>query len=156
MQNSQKEYELYSSLLLKSTFEEINNSMLSTLNDENSNNSEFSLLNITNSNNESLTKDFQNEKNEINNINNYYERTKKDSKTYLKYLFVKGELTVSKIEEIIPNLKGKFFHLMNGRNSNYLMSELIKNASKKQKLSILSEIYNQIDILAINEYGSHP
>jgi hypothetical protein len=45
---------------------------------------------------------------------------------------------------------------MNGKNSNYIMSELIQNASKKQKLIILSEIYNQIDILAINEYGSHP
>ena len=74
----------------------------------------------------------------------------------LKNLLNKTQLTVSKIEELIPKLKGRFFNLMNGKNSNYIMSELIQNASKKQKLIILSEIYNQIDILAINEYGSHP
>jgi hypothetical protein len=48
MHNSQKEYELYSGLILKSTFDEINNSMISTINDENSI-KEFTLLNYDNS-----------------------------------------------------------------------------------------------------------
>ena len=156
MFGSQKEYELYSGLLLKSTFEEINNSMISTINDETSVNSKSSLLNVSNSNNEILNQYFQIDNKNINNPINQIKKDLNFEEKFLKNLFLKGQLIVSKIEVIIPKLKGRFLNLMNGKKSNYLMSELIKNASKKQKLIILREIYNQIDNLAINEYGSHP
>ena len=166
MHNSQKEYELYSSLLLKSTFDEINNSSISTTNEENSTKNEFSFFNFDNSfyNENNQIEEIQklnskNIKNDNKNLKNHFNEIQKDfnlEEKYIKNLSNKDQLTVSQIEDIIPKLKGKFFQLMNGKNSNYLMSELIQNASKKQKLIILSEIYNQIDILAINEYGSHP
>ena len=37
-----------------------------------------------------------------------------------------------------------------------LMNDLIKMATKKQKIVLLREIYSQISKLAINEYGTHP
>ena len=158
MFGSQKEYELYSGLILKSTFDEINNSMISTINDENSI-KEFSLLNYDNSlYNENIQFE-ELQKQKLENIKKKKKNLKKNfnlEEKYIKNLLNKTQLTVSQIEELIPKLKGRFFNLMNGKNSNYIMSELIQNASKKQKLIILSEIYNQIDILAINEYGSHP
>jgi hypothetical protein len=70
MFGSQKEYELYSGLLLKSTFEEINISMISTINDETSVNSKYSLLNVSNSNNETLNQYFQIENKNIKNPTN--------------------------------------------------------------------------------------
>ena len=158
MHNSQKEYELYSGLILKSTFDEINNSMISTINDENSI-KEFSLLNYDNSLDNENIKFEEHQKQKLENIKKENKNLKKNfnlEEKYIKNLLNKTQLTVSQIEELIPKLKGRFFNLMNGKNSNYIMSELIQNASKKQKLIILSEIYNQIDILAINEYGSHP
>ena len=158
MHNSQKEYELYSGLILKSTFDEINNSMISTINDENSI-KEFSLLNYDNSLDNENIKFEEHQTQKLENIKKENKNLKKNfnlEEKYIKNLLNKTQLTVSQIEELIPKLKGRFFNLMNGKNSNYLMSELIQNASKKQKLIILSEIYNQIDILAINEYGSHP
>jgi len=158
MHNSQKEYELYSGLILKSTFDEINNSMISTINDENSI-KEFSLLNYDNSLDNENIKFEEHQTQKLENIKKENKNLKKNfnlEEKYMKNLLNKTQLTVSQIEELIPKLKGRFFNLMNGKNSNYIMSELIQNASKKQKLIILSEIYNQIDILAINEYGSHP
>ena len=158
MHNSQKEYELYSGLILKSTFDEINNSMISTINDENSI-KEFSLLNYDNSLDNENIKFEEHQTQKLENIKKENKNLKKNfnlEEKYIKNLLNKTQLTVSQIEELIPKLKGRFFNLMNGKNSNYIMSELIQNASKKQKLIILSEIYNQIDILAINEYGSHP
>ena len=158
MHNSQKEYELYSGLILKSTFDEINNSMISTINDENSI-KEFSLLNYENSLHNENIKFEEHQTQKLENIKKENKNLKKNfnlEEKYIKNLLNKTQLTVSQIEELIPKLKGRFFNLMNGKNSNYIMSELIQNASKKQKLIILSEIYNQIDILAINEYGSHP
>ena len=158
MHNSQKEYELYSGLILKSTFDEINNSMISTINDENSI-KEFTLLNYDNSLYNENIKFEENQTQKLENIKKENKNLKKNfnlEEKYIKNLLNKTQLTVSQIEELIPKLKGRFFNLMNGKNSNYIMSELIQNASKKQKLIILSEIYNQIDILAINEYGSHP
>ena len=158
MHNSQKEYELYSGLILKSTFDEINNSMISTINDENSI-KEFSLLNYDNSLDNENIKFEEHQTQKLENIKKENKNLKKNfnlEEKYIKNLLNKTQLIVSQIEELIPKLKGRFFNLMNGKNSNYIMSELIQNASKKQKLIILSEIYNQIDILAINEYGSHP
>ena len=158
MHNSQKEYELYSGLILKSTFDEINNSMISTINDENSI-KEFSLLNYDNSLDNENIKFEEHQTQKLENIKKENKNLKKNfnlEEKYIKNLLNKTQLTVSQIEELIPKLKGRFFNLMNGKNSNYIVSELIQNASKKQKLIILSEIYNQIDILAINEYGSHP
>jgi hypothetical protein len=132
--------------------------MISTINDENSI-KEFSLLNYDNSLDNENIKFEEHQTQKLENIKKENKNLKKNfnlEEKYIKNLLNKTQLTVSQIEELIPKLKGRFFNLMNGKNSNYIMSELIQNASKKQKLIILSEIYNQIDILAINEYGSHP
>ena len=71
----------------------------------------------------------------------------------------KGIQKISKekeISKIIENLSGSLTMLINGKFSNYFMSDLIKKCSKSQKLKIIYEIYSKIDQLAINEYGSHP
>ena len=79
MHNSQKEYELYSSLLLKSTFDEINNSSLSTTNDENSIKNEFSFFNFDNS--------FYNENNQIEEIQKLNSKNIKNDNKNLKNHF---------------------------------------------------------------------
>ena len=43
-----------------------------------------------------------------------------------------------------------------GKQTNYYISDLIKQSTKKQKLLILSEIYEDIKKLSINDYGTHP
>ena len=74
----------------------------------------------------------------------------------IKYLSPSYQFTLNEIDSILQKLKGHFFQLMTGKNSNYFISNIIINATKKQKLIILSEIYPQIDTLSISEYGSHP
>ena len=87
MFGSQKEYELYSGLLLKSTFEEINNSMISTINDETSVNSKYSLLNVSNSNNETLNQYFQIENKNIKNPTNQMKKDLYFEEKFLKNFF---------------------------------------------------------------------
>ena len=65
-------------------------------------------------------------------------------------------LTTKDTYTLLNNLKGTFASLIVGKHSNYYISDLIRKCTKKQKLSILREIYSQIDKLAINEYGTHP
>jgi hypothetical protein len=87
MFGSQKEYELYSGLLLKSTFEEINISMISTINDETSVNSKYSLLNVSNSNNETLNQYFQIENKNIKNPTNQMKKDLYFEEKFLKNFF---------------------------------------------------------------------
>ena len=70
-----------------------------------------------------------------------------------KLSYINGELEIARI---IDNLCGCFQTLINGKYSNYFISDLLKKASKSQKIQIIHEIYPIIDQLAISEYGSHP
>jgi hypothetical protein len=151
MNNYEKEDDDYSSLLLKSTIDDINNEICnkSSYLEENSS----SENNISKNNNNNTIKNKYNIHKilniKINNISIF-------SNIDIKYLSPTYEFTLKELDIIIHKLKGYFFQLMTGKNSNYFISNIIINATKKQKLYILSEIYPMIDILAINEYGSHP
>ena len=70
-----------------------------------------------------------------------------------KLSYINGELEIARI---IDNLSGCFQTLINGKYSNYFISDLIKKASKSQKIQIIHEVYPIIDQLAMSEYGSHP
>ena len=70
-----------------------------------------------------------------------------------KLSYINGELEIARI---IDNLSGYFQTFINGKYSNYFISDLIKKASKSQKIKIIHEVYGIIDQLAISEYGSHP
>ena len=67
-----------------------------------------------------------------------------------------NDLSAKDLNMVISNLKGHFANLIIGKHSNYFMTDLIKKATKKQKILILREVYSQIGRLAINEYGTHP
>ena len=149
---NQKEEDTFSNLLLKSTIDDINEEIW---------NQSFSFINNSFSENEIIDKNNQNliNENESSQKSNYI--ISKNNTLTLQNFDIKNfnqtyEFSLNEINLLISNLKGHFFHLMMGKNSNYFISNLIINAAKKQKLYILSEIYNQIDILAINDYGSHP
>ena len=149
---NQKEEDTFSNLLLKSTIDDINEEIW---------NQSFSFINNSFSENEIIDKNNQNliNENDSSQKSNYI--ISKNNTLTLQNFDIKNfnqtyEFSLNEINLLISNLKGHFFHLMMGKNSNYFISNLIINAAKKQKLYILSEIYNQIDILAINDYGSHP
>lgn len=57
---------------------------------------------------------------------------------------------------LLQNLKGNLSSLILGKYSNYFISDLIKNANKKQKIDIILEIKGQIQELSNNQFGSHP
>ncbi len=151
MNNYEKEDDDYSSLLLKSTIDDINNEICnkSSYLEENSS----SENNISKNNNNNTIKNKYNIHKilniKINNISIF-------SNIDIKYLSPTYEFTLKELDIIIHKLKGYFFQLMTGKNSNYFISNIIINPTKKQKLYLLSEIYPMIHILAINEYGSHP
>lgn len=67
-----------------------------------------------------------------------------------------NELKAKDITGIIKNLKYNFISLIVGKHSNYFISDLIKKSTKRQKITILREIYSEIGKLAVSEYGSHP
>lgn len=67
-----------------------------------------------------------------------------------------SELNANDITGIIKNLKNNFSNLIIGKHSNYFISDLIKKSTKRQKMTILGEIYSEIGKLAMTEYGSHP
>ena len=154
MTNYQKEDDVYSSLLLKSTIDDINNDIYNNKSFYLEENSSYD-NNISKNNNNNTNK-IKNNYNihkmlniKINNISIF-------SNIDIKYLSPTYEFTLKELDIVLQKLKGYFFQLMIGKNSNYFITNLIINATKKQKLYILSEIYPMIDILAINEYGSHP
>jgi hypothetical protein len=152
MNNYLSEDDVYSNLLLKSTIDDINNDIY--------NNSFFLEENTSSENNNS-----KNNNNNNLSINNYNIKKMLNMKINnitifsnidIKYLSPSYQFTLKELDNLLQKLKGNFFQLMKGKNSNYFISNIIIKATKKQKLFILSEIYQMIDILAINEYGSHP
>ena len=152
MNNYLSEDDIYSNLLLKSTIDDINNDIY--------NNSFFLEENTSSENNNS-----KNNNNNNLSINNYNIKKMLNMKINnitifsnidIKYLYPSYQFTLKELDNLLQKLKGNFFQLMKGKNSNYFISNIIIKATKKQKLFILSEIYQMIDILAINEYGSHP
>ena len=152
MNNYLNEDDVYSNLLLKSTIDDINNDIY--------NNSFFLEENTSSENNNS-----KNNNNNNLSINNYNIKKMLNMKINnitifsnidIKYLSPSYQFTLKELDNLLQKLKGNFFQLMKGKNSNYFISNIIIKATKKQKLFILSEIYQMIDILAINEYGSHP
>ena len=79
-----------------------------------------------------------------------------NKKTLLLQKKLMNDLSAKDLNMVISNLKGHFANLIIGKHSNYFMTDLIKKATKKQKILILREVYSQIGRLAINEYGTHP
>ncbi len=152
MNINQNEDEYYSSLLLKSTIDDINDEFLNKSISFGSIHSSSQNQSIQNTDNKSTKNNYNSQKNSNIRLNNIPFLSKMD----IKYLSPTYQFTLNEIDSILQKLKGHFFQLMTGKNSNYFISNIIINATKKQKLIILSEIYPQIDTLSISEYGSHP
>ena len=152
MNINQNEDEYYSSLLLKSTIDDLNDEFLNKSISFGSIHSSSQNQSIQNNDNKTTKNNYNSQKNSNIRLNNIPFLSKMD----IKYLSPSYQFTLNEIDSILQKLKGHFFQLMTGKNSNYFISNIIINATKKQKLIILSEIYPQIDTLAISEYGSHP
>ena len=152
MNINQNEDEYYSSLLLKSTIDDLNDEFLNKSISFGSIHSSSQNQSIQNNDNKTTKNNYNSQKNSNIRLNNIPFLSKMD----IKYLSPSYQFTLNEIDSILQKLKGRFFQLMTGKNSNYFISNIIINATKKQKLIILSEIYPQIDTLAISEYGSHP
>lgn len=152
MNINQNEDEYYSSLLLKSTIDDINDEFLNKSISFGSIHSSSQNQSIQNTDNKTTKNNYNSQKNSNIRLNNIPFLSKMD----IKYLSPSYQFTLNEIDSILQKLKGHFFQLMTGKNSNYFISNIIINATKKQKLIILSEIYPQIDTLSISEYGSHP
>lgn len=65
-------------------------------------------------------------------------------------------ISSEQIANIILYYLNSFSSLFVGKTTNYQISELIKKASKQQKIEIFNEIGSDIENIAMNEYGSHP
>lgn len=152
MNINQNEDEYYSSLLLKSTIDDLNDEFLNKSISFGSIHSSSQNQSIQNNDNKTTKNNYNSQKNSYIRLNNIPFLSKMD----IKYLSPSYQFTLNEIDSILQKLKGHFFQLMTGKNSNYFISNIIINATKKQKLIILSEIYPQIDTLSISEYGSHP
>ena len=152
MNINQNEDEYYSSLLLKSTIDDLNDEFLNKSISFGSIHSSSQNQSIQNNDNKTTKNNYNSQKNSNIRLNNIPFLSKMD----IKYLSPSYQFTLNEIDSILQKLKGHFFQLMTGKNSNYFISNIIINATKKQKLIILSEIYPQIDTLSISEYGSHP
>lgn len=77
-------------------------------------------------------------------------------KTLLLQKKLMNDLNAKDLNLVLTNLKGHYANLIIGKHSNYFMTDLIKKATKKQKIVLLRKVYSQISKLAINEYGTHP
>ena len=152
MNINQNEDEYYSSLLLKSTIDDLNDEFLNKSISFGSIHSSSQNQSIQNNDNKTTKNNYNSQKNSNIRLNNIPFLSKMD----IKYLSPSYQFTLNEIDSILQKLQGHFFQLMTGKNSNYFISNIIINATKKQKLIILSEIYPQIDTLSISEYGSHP
>ena len=152
MNINQNEDEYYSSLLLKSTIDDLNDEFLNKSISFGSLHSSSQNQSIQNNDNKTTKNNYNSQKNSNIRLNNIPFLSKMD----IKYLSPSYQFTLNEIDSILQKLQGHFFQLMTGKNSNYFISNIIINATKKQKLIILSEIYPQIDTLSISEYGSHP
>ena len=74
-------------------------------------------------------------------------------------IFLQGtirEMNPIEIANFIKAITGNFTMVMNDKNGNYLCSDLFKVCSPYQRITILKEIFNDIDEIAIHDYGTHP
>ena len=54
-----------------------------------------------------------------------------------------NDLTAKDLNLVLSNLKGHYASLISGKHSNYFMTDLIKMATKKQKIVLLRETQSQ-------------
>ena len=74
-------------------------------------------------------------------------------------IFLQGSIRGMSSEEIsqfITQIQGHFALLMNDKNGNYLCSDLFKSCTPIQRIKVIQEIYNEIDNISTNEFGTHP
>ena len=60
------------------------------------------------------------------------------------------------ISNFIKAIQGDIPNIMMDKNGNYLCTDLFKVCTPFQRISILKQIFNVFDIIAIHEYGTHP
>ena len=108
------------------------------------------ILNLKNKNNNNiLIQTF------LNFINMFNIESFNKNSIYYQKIFSQIPLSIPFLDLIIQKLQGNFSNLMQGNNSNYFISDLIKKCTKKQKIIILNEIFYNIDNLSLNEYSNH-
>ena len=141
----------------KNSFE-INNNLNNNFNIPNFNqfqnfqfdNKNLIILNLKNKNNNNiLIQTF------LNFINMFNIESFNKNSIYYQKIFSQIPLSIPFLDLIIQKLQGNFSNLMQGNNSNYFISDLIKKCTKKQKIIILNEIFYNIDNLSLNEYSNH-
>ena len=113
------------------------------------NNKNLININLNNKNNNTLIQTFLNFLNMFN-IENFNKNS-----IYYQKIFSQIPLNIPFLDLIIQKLQGHFTKLMQGNNSNYFISDLIKKSTKKQKIIILNEIFYNMDFLSLNEYSNH-
>ena len=59
------------------------------------------------------------------------------------------------IENIINELAGSFRLVIKNKNGNYFCSDLIKNCNKEQRIKILKELSNTMNLDCVDEFGTH-
>ena len=112
-------------------------------------NKNLMFLNIKNKNNNLLIQTF------LNFINMFNIESFNKNSIYYQKIFSQIPLSIPFLDLIIQKLQGNFSNLMQGNNSNYFISDLIKKCTKKQKIIILNEIFYNIVNLSLNEYSNH-
>ena len=60
------------------------------------------------------------------------------------------------IEYIVNELKGYYRQIINDKNGNYFMSDLIKVCEPKQRIIIIEELSSIISVDCINNFSTHP
>lgn len=66
------------------------------------------------------------------------------------------ELPKECISQIVNNLSGSFFYIMQNKNGNYFFSDLLKLCSNIDRFRILNEIKINLFSLSLNEFSTHP
>ncbi len=112
-------------------------------------NKNLMFLNMKNKNNNLLIQTF------LNFINMFNIESFNKNSIYYQKIFSQIPLSIPFLDLIIQKLQGNFSNLMQGNNSNYFISDLIKKCTKKQKIIILNEIFYNIVNLSLNEYSNH-
>ena len=59
------------------------------------------------------------------------------------------------IENIVNELAGSFRLVIKNKNGNYFCSDLIKNCNKEQRIKILKELSNTMNLDCVDEFGTH-
>ena len=128
MNINQNEDEYYSSLLLKSTIDDLNDEFLNKSISFGSIHSSSQNQSIQNNDNKTTKNNYNSQKNSNIRLNNIPFLSKMD----IKYLSPSYQFTLNEIDSILQKLKGHFFQLMTGKNSNYFISNIIINATKNR------------------------